>query len=41
MSRIKSVVHKEDFRLEVQLNNRSSMILNLEIKLQTLRFGML
>ncbi len=41
MSRIKSVVPKEDYRLEVHLNNGSSVTLNLKSKLQTLRFGML
>lgn len=41
MSRIKSVVPKEDYRLEVQLDNGSSVTLNLESRLQTLRFGML
>ena len=41
MSRIKAVVPKEDYRLEVQLENGCSIILNLESRLQTLRFGML
>lgn len=41
MSRIKSVMPKEDYCLEVQLDNGSSIILNLESRLQTLRFSML
>ncbi|MDR3584730.1 MAG: DUF2442 domain-containing protein [Desulfosporosinus sp.] len=41
MSRIKSVVPKEDFRLEVLLDNGSSVTLNLKSRLQTVRFGML
>ena len=41
MNRIIAVVPKEDYRLEVQLENGSSVILNLESRLQTLRFGML
>jgi len=41
MSRIKAVIPKENYRLEVQLENGSSVILNLESRLQTLRFGML
>lgn len=41
MSRIKSVVPKEDYRLEVQLDNGSSITLNLESRLHTVRFGML
>lgn len=41
MSRIKSVVPKEDYRLEVQLDNGSSITLNLENRLQTVRFGIL
>lgn len=41
MSRIKSVVPKEDYRLEVQLDNGSCVTLNLESRLQTVRFGML
>ncbi len=41
MSRIKSVTPKEDYRLEVQLDNGSSITLNLESRLQTLRFGLL
>ena len=41
MNRIKAVVPKEDYCLEVQLENGSSVILNLESRLQTLRFGML
>lgn len=41
MSRIKSVVPKEDYLLEVQLDNGSSIVLNLESRLQTIRFSML
>ena len=41
MSRIKDVVPKDDYRLEVLLDNGSSVILNLESRLQTVRFGML
>lgn len=41
MSYIKAVVPKDGYQLEVQLENGSSVILNLESKLQTLRFGML
>lgn len=41
MSRIKCVVPKEDYRLEVQLENGSSVMFNLESRLQTARFGML
>lgn len=41
MSRIKSVVPKEGYRLEIQLDNGSCVTLNLESRLQTVRFGML
>ncbi|WP_088226634.1 DUF2442 domain-containing protein [Desulfosporosinus sp. FKB] len=41
MSRIKSVVPKGDYRLEVHLDNGNSVTLNFESRLQTLRFGML
>lgn len=41
MSYIKSVVSREDFRLEVQFDNGSIVILNMESRLHTLRFGML
>lgn len=41
MSRIKSVVPKESYRLEVQLDNGSCVTLNLESRLNTLRFGLL
>ena len=41
MSRIKNVVPKEDYRLEVHLDNGSCVTLNLESRLQTMRFGML
>ena len=41
MTHIKSVVPKEDYRLEVRLDNGSSIILNMENRLGTIRFGML
>lgn len=41
MSHIKGVVPKDDYRLEVLLDNGSSVMLNLESRLQTVRFGML
>lgn len=41
MSHIKSVVPKEDYKLEVFLDNGSSITLNLESRLQTVRFGVL
>ena len=40
MSRIIKVIPKEDYHLEVQLSNGSSVILSLESRLGTLRFGM-
>lgn len=41
MSRIVNIVPQEDYRLLVQLDNGSSITLNLESRLQTVRFGML
>lgn len=41
MSYIKKVIPKEEFRLEVQLDNGSCITLNLEQRLQTVRFGAL
>jgi hypothetical protein len=41
MSHIKEVVPKDDYKLEVLLENGSSITLNLESRLQTVRFGML
>ncbi|MEN6315912.1 MAG: hypothetical protein ABFD25_16875 [Clostridiaceae bacterium] len=41
MSRIMNIVPQEDYRLQVQLDNGSSITLNLESRLQTVRFGML
>ena len=41
MSRIKNVMPKEDYRLEVLLENGSSITLNLKNRLGTLRFGLL
>lgn len=38
---IKKIVPKEDYRLEVQLENGSSITLNLESRLGTVRFGIL
>ena len=38
---IKAVMPMDDFRLEVVLDNGSSVILNMENRLQTVRFGML
>jgi hypothetical protein len=39
--RIKSVAPKEDYRLQVELDNGSSIVLNLESRLSTIRFGLL
>ncbi len=41
MSYIKKVIPREDYCLEVLLENGSSVILNLESRLTTVRFGML
>jgi hypothetical protein len=41
MIRIKSVVPKDDYRLEVQLENGSSIILDFSSRLRTVRFGLL
>lgn len=41
MSQIMNVTPKADYRLEVFLANGSSVTLNLESRLQTVRFGML
>jgi hypothetical protein len=41
MSRIVNIVPQEDYRLQVQLDNGSSITLNLESRLRTVRFGML
>lgn len=41
MSQIKNVVPKEDYMLEVILDNGSSITLNLKSRLETVRFGML
>lgn len=41
MLQIKSVVPREDYRLEVVLENGSSIILNLADRLNTVRFGLL
>lgn len=41
MSRITSVMPKEHYKLDVILDNESSITLNLESRLQTVRFVML
>ncbi len=41
MSTIINVIPKADFRLEIQLDNGSSIILNMKKRLHTVRFGML
>lgn len=41
MSPIKRVVPWEDYRLEVLLDNGSTIILNLKSRLSTVRFGLL
>lgn len=41
MRRIINVIPRDDYRLEVLLDNGSSVVLNLENRLQTVRFGML
>ncbi|MGE4284035.1 MAG: hypothetical protein AB7G87_09980 [Clostridia bacterium] len=41
MIQINNVIPKEDYRLEVQLDNGSSVILNFSSRLHTVRFGML
>ena len=41
MSHIKAVVPKEDYQLEVLLDNGSSVTLNLESRLHTIRFELL
>lgn len=41
MSQIKSVTPRNDYKLEVLLENGSSIVLNLESRLKTVRFGML
>lgn len=41
MSQIRSVTPKNDYKLEVCLENGSSVVLNLESRLKTVRFGML
>lgn len=41
MSHITEVVPKDGYKLEVHLENGSSITLNLEDRLQTVRFGML
>lgn len=41
MSRIKAVMPLDGYRLGIMLENGSEIILNLESRLQTVRFGML
>ena len=41
MIRIKNVIPKEGYRLEVQLENGSSVILDFSGRIHTIRFGML
>lgn len=41
MSDIKRVIPKDDYLLEVQLENGSTIILNLSNRLNTVRFGLL
>ncbi|MEA1959905.1 MAG: DUF2442 domain-containing protein [Bacillota bacterium] len=41
MTEIKEVHPKADYKLEVELTNGSSVILNLQPKLNTIRFGIL
>ncbi|AET69286.1 Protein of unknown function (DUF2442) [Desulfosporosinus orientis DSM 765] len=41
MSRIKGVTPLDGYRLEIMLDNGSEIILNLESRLYTVRFGML
>ncbi len=41
MSQITSVMPKENYKLEVFLDNESSITLNLQTRLDTVRFGML
>jgi hypothetical protein len=41
MARIKYVMPKDGYRLEVMLDNGSGVILNLESRLGTVRFGLL
>ena len=41
MSRIKNVIPKDHYCIEVLLENGSSVILNLESRIQTVRFNIL
>lgn len=41
MSKITGLIPLEDYRLEVRLDNGSSVTLNLESRLETIRFGQL
>jgi hypothetical protein len=41
MARIKNVAPKDGYRVEVMLDNGSCVILNLENRLGTVRFGLL
>lgn len=41
MSKITGLIPQEDYRLEVHLDNGSSVTLNLESRIHTIRFGQL
>ncbi|MPM25263.1 hypothetical protein SDC9_71753 [bioreactor metagenome] len=41
MSKITGLLPQEGYRLEVRLDNGSSVILNLESRIHTVRFGLL
>ena len=41
MSLIQTVIPKDNYCIEVLLDNGSSIVLNLESRLQTIRFGVL
>lgn len=41
MTQIKSVVPKDNYILDVMLSNGNSVILNMESRLSTIRFGLL
>ena len=41
LSYIKKVIPREDYHLEVQMDNGSSVILDLKSRLGTVRFGMI
>jgi 3-hydroxymyristoyl/3-hydroxydecanoyl-(acyl carrier protein) dehydratase len=41
MTKIKKVIPKDNYQLEVQLENGSCILLDFSNKIQTIRFGML